>query len=249
MYFIWKSKLFTSSVAISSLLGMIQARISSVLRLASPFLSNSESNLEGFTSQRTLCWRTNKPFLLRDQPFFVLALTSVPNILLEAQLAIFISVFLLQDLSNGTNLLCAPLIKTKRKVTKQSNYTNLSQNMRSHGRILFGVREGEELFDIKTSVSTDICSHEEEPDMKLLWTIDYSPPRIISPTYPPPSTSIPQPSQGLRDRHRLRQSHIPRPCTRPRSPCRPCSRQRPRTYPSSPPRSTTLIITIEFVTD
>ena len=170
MYFIWKSKLFTSSVAISSLLGMIQARISSVLRLASPFLSNSESNLEGFTSQRVFCWRTNKPFLLRDQPFFVLALTSVPNILLETQLAIFISVFLLQDLSNGTNLLCAPLIKTKRKVTKQSYETNLSQNMRSHGRILFRVREGEELFYIKTSVSTDICSHEEEPEIRFLLT-------------------------------------------------------------------------------
>ena len=49
--------------------------------------------------------------------------------------------------------------------------------MRSHGRILFGVREGEELFDIKTSVSTDICSHEEEPDRKLLWTIDSYPPK------------------------------------------------------------------------
>ena len=42
--------------------------------------------------------------------------------------------------------------------------------MRSHGRILFGVREGEELFYIKTSVSTDICSHEEEPDIRLLVT-------------------------------------------------------------------------------
>ena len=38
---------FTSSVAISSLLGMIQAKISSVFKLESPFLSNSESNLGG----------------------------------------------------------------------------------------------------------------------------------------------------------------------------------------------------------
>ena len=36
---------FTSSVAISSLLGMIHAKISSVFKLASPFLSSSESNL------------------------------------------------------------------------------------------------------------------------------------------------------------------------------------------------------------
>lgn len=87
----------TSSEAISSLLGIIQAKISSLFRLLSPFLSSSESNLS-ILLQHWFSWFPLLPVLLTYQPLLVLVMAPVTNIFLKAELAIVVCIFFFQHL-------------------------------------------------------------------------------------------------------------------------------------------------------
>ena len=46
----------------------------------------------------------------------------------------------------------------------------LSQDMGSHSRVFFRMGEREKLFHIKAPISTNVCSHEQEPSWQTLFT-------------------------------------------------------------------------------
>ena len=124
---------FTSSVAISSLLGMIQAKISSVFKLESPFLSNSESNLE-------------ENDFLEIKNFTNLSFSEISHSLSLPWPRSPTYSWKLNSPSPSVSFSFKTWPENVRCWICQKDY--LSQDMGPHSRVLLRVGKGEELFHI-----------------------------------------------------------------------------------------------------